>query len=354
MFVTAAKHSTQDLREAKREWSDRLLMAGAPARSAGELTRRVGAHAVAATSASARKARNVIGVGIAEKLVDGKATGVLAVKFYVKRKFPKDAIPSGAVLPKRIDGLPTDVEEAGSFRAFRTRSSRRASASDVTMPNPRARMRPALPGSSIGFRIAGDRMVMGGTFGALVRTSSRVYILSNNHVLADENRLPIHSPIYQPALLDHGVMATDQIAELTRFKKLRANAYNQIDAALATPLNRNLVGREVLHIGAPNGVVDAAIDMMVHKFGRTSSYSVGRIASIDTDVTVEYETADFSFASQIIVVGDQGEFSDSGDSGSLILQRGTNAAVALLFGGGPSHTIANHLSKVLRSLRVRI
>ena len=32
----------------------------------------------------------------------------------------------------------------------------------------------------------------------------------------------------------------------------------------------------------------------------------------------------------------------------------TPVLVALLFGGGPSHTIANHLSKVLRSLRVRM
>ena len=353
-FVAAAKHSTQDLREAKRAWSARLLMAGAAPRGvATALTRRVGAHAVALTTASARRHQNVVGVGIAEKRVDGRPTGVMAVKFYVKTKYPKASVGSGAALPKHIDGLPTDVEEAGTFRAFR-RTGRRAAASDATMPDPRARMRPALPGSSVGFRIAGDQFVMGGTFGAVVRTSAQVYILSNNHVLADENRLPVHSPIFQPGLLDNGVIGTDQIAELTRFRKLWANKYNQIDAAIAKPLNRNLVGRDVLHIGAPNGTVDAAIDMVVHKFGRTTSYTVGRIVSIDTDVNVEYETATFSFANQIIVVGDQGEFSDSGDSGSLILQRGTNAAVALLFGGGPNHTIANHLSKVLRSLRVRI
>ena len=30
------------------------------------------------------------------------------------------------------------------------------------------------------------------------------------------------------------------------------------------------------------------------------------------------------------------------DSGSIILQRGSNAAIGLLFAGGPDHTIANH------------
>jgi hypothetical protein len=73
------------------------------------------------------------------------------------------------------------------------------------------------------------------------------------------------------------------------------------------------------------------------------------------NVLVEYETAEFSFENQIIVRGANGQmFSDSGDSGSIILQRGSNAAIGLLFGGSPSHTIANHIANVLRSLRVRM
>ncbi len=196
---------------------------------------------------------------------------------------------------------------------------------------------------------------MCGTFGALVKTGRRIYILSNNHVLADENRLPLRSPVFQPALMDDGRIATDQIAELARFIRLRANRFNKIDAALAEPLARNLVGRDVLHIGAVGGTAAAEIDMMVHKFGRTTSYTAGRVTSVDTAVVVEYETAEFSFENQIIVRGANGQmFSDSGDSGSIILQRGTNAAIGLLFGGSPSHTIANHIANVLRSLRVRM
>ena len=92
--------------EAKRAWSARLLMAGAgPKDVATALARRVGAHTVSVTAKSARKHRNVVGVG--EKLVDGKPTGVMAVKFYVNEEVPKAAVPSGAALPKHIDGLPT-------------------------------------------------------------------------------------------------------------------------------------------------------------------------------------------------------------------------------------------------------
>jgi hypothetical protein len=356
-LTAASAYSVRDLREAKRSWSERLLLTSAGravATVAQEgAARRSGAHALAVRAIAPRRNPNVVGVGVAEKMVDGKPTGVLAVTFFVKNKYPKGAVTPGSALPKNIDGVPTDVTQAGTFSAFRR--TRRAAAFDATLPNPRVRMRPALPGCSVGFRIAGDQFVMGGTFGALVKTSTKVYILSNNHVLADENRLPIGSPIFQPALLDHGRIASDQIAELSRFGKLKANRFNKIDAALAKPLNRNLVGNAVLHIGAPNGTVEAALDMSVHKFGRTTSYTVGTIISIDTDVTVEYETADYTFENQIIIRGSNGAmFSDHGDSGSLIMERGTNAAVGLLFGGGPDHTIANHIVKVLRALRVRI
>jgi hypothetical protein len=353
-LTTASRYSARDYREAKRDWSRRLLMpvAGVIAATAGPMARRAGAHAAAARITSGRRNPNIVGVGIAEKTVSGKPTGVLALKFFVKTKFPKSAVPTRLMLPRSIDGLPVDIEESGSFRAFRRKIGR--TAADLAMPNPRERMRPALPGCSIGFRIAGDLVVMGGTFGALVKTTRAVYILSNNHVLADENRLGPGAPIFQPALLDQGDVDADKIGELTRFIRLRANRYNRVDAAIAKPSRKTSVAKDVLHIGPPSGTAAAEIDMMVHKFGRTTSYTAGRVASIETDVTVEYETADFTFENQMIVVGTGGQFSDSGDSGSIILQRGTNQAVGLLFGGSSSHTIANHIGNVLRSLRVRM
>jgi len=115
------------------------------------------------------------------------------------------------------------------------------------------------------------------------------------------------------------------------------------------------VNNAVLHIGTPKRAAAATIDMSVHKFGRTTSYTVGTVASIDTDVTVGYETGDYTFSAQVIVTGNNGQsFSDAGDSGSLILQRGTNKAVALLFAGSKTHTIANHITDVLAALKVKL
>jgi hypothetical protein len=66
---------------------------------------------------------------------------------------------------------------------------------------------------------------------------------------------------------------------------------------------------------------------------------------------VQYDTGTFTFLGQIIVKGLNGSsFSNSGDSGSLILERGTNRPVGLLFAGSASYTIANHISQVLAQL----
>ena len=193
---------------------------------------------------------------------------------------------------------------------------------------------------------------MAGTFGALVRKGTARYILSNNHVLANEDQLAARAPIFQPGLRDGGTASADEIAKLTRFIPL---SNGRVDCAIARVNNKSGVSPDVLHIGAPTGLGTPAIDMTVHKFGRTTSYSVGRITSVNTDVTVEYDTGNFFFADQIIIVGRSGKpFSDSGDSGSLILERHANKAVALLFAGSKSHTIANHLRDVLAALKVRL
>jgi hypothetical protein len=56
-----------------------------------------------------------------------------------------------------------------------------------------------------------------------------------------------------------------------------------------------------------------------------------------------------------MIVGLDGQpFSDSGDSGSLILDRATQRAVGLLFAGSSTHTVANHIGVVLAALKITL
>jgi hypothetical protein len=337
-FVALATSPLDDLRAAKRELSARFLVL------------RPGDSFSAFSATSPAPADNVVGVGVGEKHSAGQPTGVMAIKLLVQRKYPAGQLGANEALPQTIDGLPTDVEEVGTVRRFQLAA---APVAAPPLPDPRTRMRPAHPGSSIGFLSPDFRMA--GTFGALVTAGGQRYILSNNHVIADEDQLAAGAPIVQPGALDGGDPATDVVAHFSRAVPLQSGTANEVDAALAELVQPDIASPDVLFIGPPAGVGTAFIDMAVHKFGRTTSYTAGRVTSVDTDVVVKYEKGNLLFQEQIIIVGATGgSFSAPGDSGSLILERGSNRAVGLLFAGSSSHTIANHLQKVLDALTVTL
>ena len=344
-FLTSSTQHFTELRAAKNQVVDELLRPAAATEAFTALS--------AATSPTPTK--NLVGVGIGEKITDGTATGQMAVKLLVRVKYGEHEIPGGELLPRTVNGLPTDVEQVGTLRRFARGAATAAAPAPFVMPNPRTKIRPAPPGSSIGFRDPNNQFKMAGTFGALTKKGTKVFVLSNNHVLADENQLPLGSPIFQPGLLDGGNPATDAIAKLTKFVTLKTNASNKVDCAIAEANSTSVVTNKILFIGAPKGVTAAQIDMVVHKFGRTTGYRVGRITSVETDVNVGYEIGTLTFENQIIIVGLNGkQFSAAGDSGSLILERTTNKAVALLFAGSSTHTIANHIGDVTQALGVTL
>jgi hypothetical protein len=334
-FVALATAPHNDLREAKHHFSALYL---AP---------RAGAAFHALERASPAPSGNVVGVGVAEKHSEGQPTGVMSVTFFVRRKYPLGTLPAGEALPRMVDGLPTDVEEVGAFQRLGAVASPAAQAGPA---NPRVPIRPIRPGSSIS-PLVGDA----GTFGALVTDAEGRYILSNNHVIANEDQLPTGAPIIQPALRDGGQPAADVVAHFSRAVPLQAEHPNDVDAAIAALPDPGLASPDVLFIGQPAGVGPASVGMAVHKFGRTTSYTVGRVMSVDTDLKAAYPKGELSFREQIIIVGASGgAFANFGDSGSLVLERGSNRAVGLLSATGPSHAIAGHLQTVLDALAVTL
>src|SRR5579871_273900 len=208
---------------------------------------------------------NVVGVGIGEKVSNGKPTGITCIKFLVRNKFLKHMIPTSHILPVMHRRIPTDIEEVGLIHAASTDTA------DFT-----TRIRPAQPGCSIGHSTSAGQVPEAGTFGALVQDANGTYILSNNHVLAEENVLPNGTPIFQPSLLDQGNAATDQIAGLTRSIALDANVMNTVDCAIAQLTSPELASPAILEIGVPAGFTTATSDMVVHKFGRSTGYTVDR------------------------------------------------------------------------------
>ena len=211
----------------------------------------------------------------------------------------------------------------------------------------RVRRRPAPGGISIGhFRITA------GTLGGLVQDASgQVYILSNNHVLANTNRAVAGEHILQPGLSDKGKPA-DAIATLSRFVALNpAPAVNYVDAAIAKPLDRSDVDPDILGLGRTNGVLNGQLQTKVRKSGRTTEVTDGVIRFISSQASVDYGSVVYYFEDQIVVESGRSPFSDGGDSGSLVLSE-SNAVIGLLFAGNDRFTLVNPIETVLRALGV--
>jgi hypothetical protein len=306
-------------------------------------------RARAAARATVDPRVNVVGIGIGRKRVGGKATAKPCVRFYVQHKLAKSAIDARSMLPKRIGGMATDVIQTGPFRAQQT--------TDV-IDRARSRLRPIQAGCSVGFRFPppNSSARMAGTLGAIVTRGGLLYLLSNNHVLANEGALRAGAPIYQPGLLDGGRVPGDQVARLTRFVPLRTTN-NRVDAAIAQADRASLVSRRfvagvTLRSSAP---LTATIDLTVHKVGRTTGYTRGVVDDVSADVRVGYDGGEFVFTDQIVVRSTTtAEFSDAGDSGSLIVARTSGRATGLLFAGAPGFTLANPISLVLEAFGVAL
>lgn len=294
---------------------------------------------------TANPQRNVVGVGVGAKIIKNKATARPSVRLYVAHKLDRRLVKQQQLLPREIDGVETDVVEVGHLRA--------------QIPAYRKRSRPAKPGCSIGFALDAlqDEVLMAGTLGAIVSDGVTRYILSNNHVLANENQLPIGTAIYQPGLLDHGDITTDAIAQLSRYVPLDFTGSNRVDCALAEILAQELIRTVVMakvgKLSSPQPIAVVA-GMVVEKVGRGTGYTVGKVFDVSATLALAYEMGEIGFVDQILIRSDSGSFSEGGDSGALVVDTDSGRAAGLLIGGHGDFSVANHLEDVLAELGVSI
>ncbi|MNM92251.1 hypothetical protein D3C81_1045780 [compost metagenome] len=195
------------------------------------------------------------------------------------------------------------------------------------------RIRPVVAGYSVGTADAS------GTAGLIVSSDangcSRL-ILSNNHVLADNNTGRF-SPTLQPGGADGGTTAKDRIGQLERVTKLRKKRPNYLDAATSKPFRRSLLKPAYAVYGAvPGHVRSYKIGDRLKKVGRTTGVVTGTVESIHTDVQVDYgdygNLGTITFKDQSVIRGKR-PVSLEGDSGSVWLTNKGNLAAAVNFAG---------------------
>lgn len=250
-------------------------------------------------------------------------------------------------VPEELDGVKVRKEVTGLFFAG---------------SDPTTKARPAPVGFSVG-----HPDITAGTIGARVLDGSgNVYVLSNNHVLANSNNASIGDPALQPGPFDGGTSA-DSMAWLAAFEEIQWDtdeqlASNTMDAAIAGSVTDNLGNATPSDdgYGTPSSTtLGASVDLPVQKYGRTTGLTTGQVAEINVTATVCYEgfaifcTKAATFVDQISIT--PGEFSDGGDSGSLIVTNDANKnPVGLLFAGSSSRTLANPIDPVLQEFGITV
>ncbi len=218
-----------------------------------------------------------------------------------------------------------------------------------------------------------------GTLGSLVTRNGTLYILSNNHVLANSagnsGSPDVGVAITQPGLIEVNCASssTHTVANLSEYFPLQTGSIPKIDAALAavssgavdTSGNILLLGSTLTNgvpaPGAPkSGVgltpaqaIAAPYNGAVAKSGRTTGLTCSTIVGTNVASSVSYyahcgdTNAAFTVNYTDLVAVNGGDFSDTGDSGSLIVTQSTAEAVALLFAGSDTDTVGNPITDVL-------
>jgi hypothetical protein len=306
-----------------------------------ELERKLGGHrsriaAFAAAKPDVAGRENILGFGVGLRYAATSLTGQLAVKVFVREKLPMDQVTLAARVPTQVAGFDTDVEAIG----------------EVVLHSYATRYQRPVPG---GVSISNIKLPGSGTLGCLVvLNSGKLCMLSNNHVLANENAANIGDEVIQPGNAEP-VEAPDQvIGTLENFIPIQATG-NLVDAAVALTSFAMASPKHVTYQLNPQPL-EPTIGMTVAKDGRTTQSTVGMITDLHVNISVPYDPfpSGAEMRDQIGIRGVQGPFSMPGDSGSLIVTAASKQPVALLFAGSTdnSMTFANPIQAVRAALGI--
>lgn len=250
-----------------------------------------------------RDRKGVIGCSIGYREVDGKRTSELCIKIHVEKKIEREKLRANQLLPKTIDGVPVDVVERRKYVPLRTVQGGMFIAAEHS-PSER------------------------GTLGLVTYTpvNKEPRLLTNAHVVMGDKDID-------------EITADDQVVlRQSSSKPVIGNAMpsklfltSLTDCALVRPAEGVNPMPGIPGITGPLSpgeltLEDVIFETVVRKVGAKTGSTEGVVISISEP----FDNGDHSFVSQIVIEGINGDFSDGGDSGSVIL-RG-NEVVGILHG----------------------
>jgi hypothetical protein len=311
-----------------------------------------------------RGKRNVVGYSkkLRKRIKDGEEVEEEVIRIYVSKKVDHSSLSLRDMIPEEIDGVPTDVVEIGEMKAL-----------DAHPQTHVARIRPLVAGVSIG-----NWAITAGTLGWFFEDSvGRVVLGSNAHVFADDPLTPssVEKRIVQPGRADQGRVSEDVVGTYLWHQPLEGSTC-AVSNAVAGLLNgvSSLLGRKTrfelylvekarIDFGVAEPTVDYEIRLhtaedcegfvglgfagsdqasffckaehieaagwspvdkeivpvtvgdQIHKIGRTTEYTMGRVVDDSAYGRVGYGGVSFVEFDDVVLTTKMLEGGDSGSSG---------------------------------------
>jgi hypothetical protein len=352
---------------------------------------------------------NVVGVAVGRK----NLTGDLSVVTLVQQKLPLAALSAADVIPKQIDGVQTDVIEVGYLRAYESPRDRFRPIIPGGVSIGHFKITAGTLGVLVTDITTGAKLILSNNHVLANSNDAQIGDpilqpgptdggLNPNDIVARLERFvrlryigdppeptpgptpgpgpgptpgPGPGPNPPPASCDvvtSVVQVVNALAALVGSQQrvapvtvapppapLSASSTtpaaqttdsNEVDAALARPVDPTFFSDDIRGIGRVQGTKPATLGMRVRKSGRTTGYTEGTVNLLNATVTVAYGSKQARFTGQVIT----GPISQGGDSGSLIVDGVENKAVGLLFAGSNLSTIFTPIDVVLNALQVRL
>jgi len=243
---------------------------------------------------------NVVGYSnqLMPKIVKGQKTDVKAIRIYVKKKLPKNMLKPDEIIPEEIEGVKTDVVEIGELRALQYKDKYRPSPAGVST----SRL---------------DENASGTIGWYLIDPDGILYVISNNHVWAKENKGAKGDPLVQPGVLDGG-SDKDVLFHLLDFIPIDfSGGYNYVDVAIATIDDLSNIYTAVPVVGGVIGARDPNLDEVIVKIGRSTGLTQGSVIDTSATVSITYSSGSAVFTNVFIAKGSG--IIKAGDSGSPVL-----------------------------------
>lgn len=314
----------------------------------------------------------VVHVSIGLKERAGSVTDQHCIRVYVQEKRTAEQVDVGELIPRQVDGVPTDVNVVQNY-SFTSDS---------------ARYRPLVGGIQITNRIIdADAALTGttirrGTMGCIATLNSdkSPVLLSNWHILSG-NTGRVGDRVYQPApwsvpptdLADLPLRPTDSDDAVGRIVKTVVD--HSVDCGIARldvssccrccglDFKNEINGLSVGGHPPTNGIVGqrAAVGgMNVIKVGMKTGRTTGQVVDPNLpSITITRDGTNYQFDGQIQIAGTGGvSFGREGDSGSVVVDQ-DGFVVGLFFAGNTAappndRSVANHIDAVCTALGITI